>query len=284
MPELPEVESIRNQLSLFLIGHKIEKIVVHLLKTFPEGKEKIVGGKIKKVRRFGKVLVIDLDNEFSLIIHVKMTGQLIYKGPNIKHKQNLSKKVLGGIPGKHTHVIFELDKEGYLFFNDVRKFGWMKVVKNSDVERSKFIVTLGAEPLKDLTLQKFVEILSLSKKPVKLLLMDQEKISGIGNIYANDALWLAKIHPKRESLGISSSGQKDLLNAIETVLKKGIEKGGSSEVSYVKPDGGEGKYQHFTLAYGKVGQLCKRCRRAKINKIKLGGRGTYFCPFCQKLI
>lgn len=283
MPELPEVESIKNQLNNFLVRHKILGVQVNHPKVFTGNPKDIVGGKIKKVRRFAKVLSIDLANGFSLVSHIKLTGQFIYRGPNLKNPPALSKKITGGVPGKHTHVIFKLDRGGFLYYNDVRRFGWIKIIQTSNLKsQNEFLKNLGPEPFKDLTNQKFVEIISKSKKAIKVLLMDQSKIGGIGNIYANDALWLAKINPKKESNKLGNQEVGDLYNAVLKVLRDGIRAGGASELSFVTPDGSEGNYQKHFLAYGQQGKLCERCKKAKMVKSTLGGRGTYYCPICQK--
>lgn len=282
MPELPEVETIRIGLEKYLVGHIIKNVLVKTPKVFSGNKKDLLGSKIIKIRRFGKVLSIDLSNSFSILIHVKLTGQPIYRGPNLKNPPQISNKVTGGLPGKHTHVIFELDRNGFLYYNDVRKFGWIKVVKTSDVEKTGFIGRLGPEPFSGLTFEIFKNILSKSKTNIKVLLMNQEKIAGIGNIYANDALWLSKINPKTISNKISNIKQKELYNAILKVLREGIKRGGASELNFVTPDGTEGSYQKHFLVYGQDGKICPRCKKAKIVKIKLGGRGTYYCPFCQK--
>jgi formamidopyrimidine-DNA glycosylase len=290
MPELPEVESIRSQLDRFLKDHKILRVEIRNKKyEFPA--TKVVDAKIIGVRRFGKALVIDFSNSYSIVVHIKMTGQFIYQGPNLPSKRRsassriikpvYTKKVVGGVPGKHTHVIFHLDRGGVLYFNDYRRFGWIELIQTSKVKGQKFIKKLGHEFLKDLTLDEFSQIVSKSKKPIKLLIMDQEKMAGVGNIYANDALWLAKISPQRKANSLQEEEQKSLFDAIESVLKEGIKRGGASEVAYVTPDGAEGEYQDFTLVYAREGEICKFCKKTKIKKIFLGGRGTYFCPTCQ---
>jgi len=281
MPELPEVETIRMQLDRFLRGHKVIGVYVKNRKIFEGDEKKLFGGKVLLVRRFGKVTVIDLDNGYSIITHVKLTGQFIYKGPNLVNFGQLSKKVVGGVPGIHTHVIFELDHGGKLFYNDVRRFGWMKVVKTEKVGDFPFIKKLGPEPLRDLTKEKFTEILSKTGRSIKVVLMDQTKIGGVGNIYANDALWLAKISPKRKASSLTDDESGVLFNAIVEVLKRGIKYGGASELAFVTPDGQEGKYQEHTLVYGKEGKFCLGCKKEKIKKYFLSGRGTYFCPNCQ---
>ncbi len=282
MPELPEVETIRIGLEKYLVGHKIKDVIIKTPKVFTGDKNSLLGFKIIKIRRFGKVLSIDLSNSFSILIHVKLTGQPIYRGPNLINPPEISNKVIGGLPGKHTHVIFKLDKNGFLYYNDVRKFGWIKVVKTSDVEKTGFIGKLGPEPFNGLTFEIFKNILAKSKTNIKVLLMNQEKIAGIGNIYANDALWLSKINPKEVSNKISEEKVKELYDAILKVLKEGIKRGGASELNFVTPDGTEGNYQKHFLVYGQDKKICPRCKEGKIVKIKLGGRGTYYCPNCQK--
>lgn len=280
MPELPEVEAIKLQLNKFLLNKKIISVDVVNKKIFSGDEKLLIGGTVKNVRRFGKVTSIDLTNSYSILTHVKLTGQYIYKGPELKNNI-LSKKVIGGVPGPHTHLIIKFNK-GVLYYNDVRRFGWVRVVQTKNVESEPFIKKLGPEPSKDLTPIIFSEIISKTKRNIKTLLMDQSKLSGVGNIYANDALWLAKIDPRRSSNSLSHIEAKKLLNAIETVLKTGLKYGGASELAFVTPDGGEGEYQNHSLVYGHEDEICKSCKKKKISKFFLGGRGTYVCSLCQK--
>lgn len=270
MPELPEVETIRSQLEKYLVGHKIEKIDVRVAKIFASGKEKLVGGRVKSLRRFGKVLVIDLTNGYSFLIHLKLTGQVVFSSPKLPNKES-----------SYTHVVFHLDKNANLFFNDSRKFGWIKVEKTAEVEAEPFVKKLGPEPLKNLTLKKFQEILASTRRPVKILLLDQEKLSGVGNIYANDALWEAKINPRRPANSLGLSEQSKLLGAIEEILKIGLKYQGASDQWYITAEGKKGRYQEHFLVYGRVGESCRRCG-AKIRRVVVGGRGTFICANCQK--
>lgn len=281
MPELPEVETLRLGLHKYLVGHKILEVKISSRRIFRDSEDQIVGGKILCVRRFAKVIVIDLSNKKSLIVHIKLTGQLIYRGPNLKGEITLSKKVTG-LPGKSTHVIFTLDRNGSLFYNDFRQFGWIKIVETKDVETSEFVGKLGPEPLKDLTLKKFIEILSRTKTAIKVVLMDQARIGGIGNIYANDSLFMSKLNPKRPANSLDPKEQKELYDNIIAVLKDGIKYGEASELQFVTAEGKDGGYQNHFRVYAQQNKLCQRCSKEKIQKYFLGGRGTYVCPNCQK--
>lgn len=284
MPELPEVETLKIGLNKYLPGHKIVELELRHPLVFHGLEKDVIGIKIKGVRRFGKLLVIDLSNGNSLTIHVKMTGQLIYRGPNLKTKVQLSPKVIGGIPGPHTHIIFKLDQRGILYFNDFRRFGWIKVMKTSQVEKEGFVSKLGPEPFKDLTLAKFKQILGKYKSYVKVVLMDQAKIAGVGNIYANESLWMSKLHPRTAANSLSDAKVKELYYNLLTILRKGIKTGGASENIFVTSEGQEGTFQNYFQAYARKGELCPRCKKSKIEKFFLGGRGTFYCPNCQKSV
>ena len=280
MPELPEVETIRKGLETYLVGKKIESVEIKLAKQFSGEKHKIENQKITKVDRFGKGLVIEFANNYCLAIHIKLTGQLVYRGED-EPKHIASKAKVGKLPNKWTHVIFHLDHSATLFYNDLRQFGWLKVVKKENLKELPFFKELGPEFLKDLNLEKFAQILAKAKGPIKPLLMDQKKMSGIGNIYANDALFLAKILPTRSASSLTQQEVKTLFSAIEKVLTKGLQEGGSSELTYVNALGEEGNYQNHALVYGKEREKCPSCG-GKIIKKMLAGRGTFFCSHCQK--
>ncbi|RJR29446.1 bifunctional DNA-formamidopyrimidine glycosylase/DNA-(apurinic or apyrimidinic site) lyase [Candidatus Microgenomates bacterium] len=283
MPELPEVESIKLQLERFLKGHKVESVDARNRRIFQGDEAEIIGAKFIAARRFGKVLVLDLDNKKSLAIHVKMTGQLIYRGKNLPNPPKLSSKVTGGLPGSYTQVIFNLDKASKLYFNDFRRFGWIKILITRNLEKQDSLLgKLGPEPFKDLTLEYFKEQLGKTRRAIKVQLMDQAKIAGVGNIYANDALFLAMISPSRPANSLTDEESEKLFNAIHEVLRNGMKYGGSSENTFVTPDGTEGLYQRHTLVYAKQGQACVSCKKEKIKKIQLGGRGTFYCEACQK--
>lgn len=296
MPELPEVETIRMGLEKYVVGHRILDVNFDNPKSFQGSTGQIQGATIIGVRRVGKGLILDLDNGFSLAIHIKLTGQLIYSDEKTKDIP-VSKNKVGTIPNKFTHVTFTLSgnpstssgpsEDAKLYYNDQRRFGWIKVLKTEEVAKMPFFRDMGPEPFVGqassgqalLSLERFKFIVGKKVTKIKPLLMDQTNIGGIGNIYANDALYLAGIDPGRSGKTLTEEEIEKLYEAILTVLKKGFETGGASELSFVNVLGQEGGYQNHTLAYGKKGK-CPRCGGAFQFK-KLGGRGTYFCPGCQ---
>jgi formamidopyrimidine-DNA glycosylase len=281
MPELPEVETIRLGLIKHLVGHKIVDIAIRIPKIFIGSANQIIGAKIIGLKRIGKGLIIELDNDFVLAVHLKMTGQLIYQDQKtISNK--LSPKVGGPrLPSEYSHIIFALDNNAFLYYNDLRQFGWLKVVRKDELMQIPFFKDMGPEPLKDLTLEKFEKIVSASNLAIKVLLMDQKKIGGIGNIYANDALFEARINPSRKAKSLQNEEIKKLYDSILKVLQKSLDYGGSSDENFVNALGQEGDYQNHALVYGRVGKKCPVCGGI-IQKIKLGGRGTFFCPACQR--
>ncbi|RJQ38179.1 bifunctional DNA-formamidopyrimidine glycosylase/DNA-(apurinic or apyrimidinic site) lyase [Candidatus Microgenomates bacterium] len=280
MPELPEVETIKLGLQKYLVGHKVLDVEVNVPKIFQGNKKDVIGAKIVDIRRSGKVLIIDLNNKYSLAIHLKLTGQVIYSGKETG-KISLSEKTGGTLPSNFTHVIFKLDNGAFLFYNDIRKFGWIKVIKTNEISSLPFLKEMGPEPFKDLTFPKFNKIIKSSNSPIKIVFMDQKKIGGIGNIYANEALFLAGIDPRKKTKTLSNEEIKKLYKSILEALKRGLKYGGSSDVNFVNALGENGAYQEHMLVYGRKGKECFRCKGA-VEKIMLGGRGTYFCKECQK--
>lgn len=278
MPELPEVETIRLQLNNVLRGLIIKDVEILNSKSFIGNKKEVIGKKVIDIRRFGKLLVIDLNDNLNLGIHLKMSGQLIYRGKKQPSKLKVEDEDIKNLPNKHTRIVVKFSNRDHLYFNDVRKFGWMKIISNIKDQISK----LGIEPFtKEFTLENFKKVLNLSKKAIKLVLMDQEKIAGVGNIYANDALFCAKINPKNKAKDLNEQEVNKLFNCILEVLKNGIKWKGASENSYRDAFGQKGRLQEHFLVYAREGKICPRNCGEKIKKFMLGGRGTYFCPKCQ---
>lgn len=287
MPELPEVETLKRDLKI-VKGKNIKtssvgwpKMVSPLsTKSF---NQKIKGKKITDVARRAKVLFLKLSNGQYLAVHLKMTGQLIFQP-----KQG--KLVLGGhpqkngatnLPNKYTHVIIKFTDGSTLFFNDLRKFGWMKLINQDAFE--KFDREFGIEPLsKDFTLETFRKILSrYPNRKIKQTLMDHTLISGIGNIYADESCFDAKVLPSRVVKTLKPEEIKRLFQAIKKILKFAIAKKGTSFRNYLKSNGRPGGMVKYLKVYGRANQVCPRCHN-QIKKIRQNGRGTHFCPICQQ--
>jgi len=241
MPELPEVETIRRQLSQKIVG------------------KKLTGQKIIRVRRRAKILIIDFEDGTSLIFHLKLTGQLIFNGK----------------PSRYTRKVFNFDDGSQLIFNDLRKFGWWKKVKETETIEKEF----GPEAL-EINLNTFKSL--LTKKPnakIKPLLMDQKFIAGIGNIYSDEILFASKVHPLRLVKTLTEREIKKIYQNIKKILKEAIEQHGSSVEYYLDACGRQGDYVKYHKVYHR--EKCSLCG-TKIKKIKIGGRSAHFCPSCQK--
>lgn len=282
MPELPEVETIKKQLKSFLIGKKIVQIKVLSKKQFSDNPKLVIGEKIIDVQRRAKLIVIKLSNNKNLLIHLKLNGQLVWVDNSANERLVELKKPVPTIgrflPSKSTRVIFQIGK-GKLFFNELRKFGWIRFF--SDKELEKELSRYGVEPFsKKFTLDYLKDIFAKTNQAIKLILLDQKKIAGIGNIYANEALFLSKIHPQTTAKVLKTSQINRLRENIIKVLKLGLKYGGTSDEYYLKPDTTLGRYQNYFFVYGKKGEKCPRCS-AKIKRIEIGGRGTFFCSKCQ---
>jgi len=310
MPELPEIETVKRQLNSTLKGKIIDRVEILSAKSFQGNSTKVKNAKIFTVRRTAKALIIDLDNHLSLVIHFKMTGQLVWIPPSeitpdggrmpssgVEKSDKplppakLKLRIVGGhptadwvrtLPSSHTRVIFHLQKDGKLYFNDQRKFGWIKLLPTPEVKNLDFIKTLGPEPY-DISPQHLYRLTQSSSRPIKLLLMDQQKLSGVGNIYVNDALFLARIDPRRRSRTLTSQEAAKLHQALVKILNAGIKYGGASgaDAKYVDLAGLGGHYQEHFLVYQREGQPCPNCR-GQITRITQSNRSTFFCPKCQK--
>jgi len=282
MPELPEVETIRRGLLECIKGKKISDVKIFCDKSFIGPKEVIVGAKILDIRRFGKALVIDLNNEVSIICHLRMTGQMIYRGAQEFAGGHPSDNFVAELPNKQTRVEFDFETGEKLFFNDQRKFGFCKPVPTEEVIKDKFIASLAPEPW-EMTAEELWSRLQRHKgAPIKAVILDQKVIAGLGNIYADEALFFAKIHPERRAGTISLLEAEQLLRGARTVMERSIEAGGSTMATYRKADGTRGNYLDlFAEVFGRQGKECRRCG-AEIVKIRVAGRGTHICRRCQK--
>ncbi len=298
VPELPEIETIIQGAQKYLIGKKIKKVEIKVPKIVDflveEFKKGSIGAEIINIRRFAKIIVIDLNNGNSILIHLKLTGQLIYQQPATSNQQSAGSREprqrrgvpeAGSwkhqpLPHNYTHVIFEFADGSHLYFNDIRKFGYLKLVKTSEVKERPEIKNLGPEPLDGWTYQEFAE--KLKRRPrsnIKQVLMDQKFVSGIGNIYANEILFHARVRPLHIVSELTEEQKKQIFKSIQFILKKGIAMGGSSENTYVNLEGKKGDFMKYAKVYRQ--NSCKVCG-SPIKRIVIGGRGTFYCPGCQK--
>jgi formamidopyrimidine-DNA glycosylase len=270
MPELPEVETIVQGLREPLVGRQFtgvrvgwEKLVAR--PTAEEFERGLVGQRILGLRRRGKYLIFALSGRGSLIVHLRMTGRLLIKSSDDEGD-------------KHDHLIFELDDGRELRFNNVRKLGRVYLVDDED----EIVGRLGPEPLDDdFTPADFTALLSGRRGKIKPLLLNQRFMAGIGNIYADEALFVACIHPERRADTLTAEETERLYDAIRRVLRQGIENRGTTLSAYRDAEGREGSNQEHLLVFRRTGQSCPRCG-TPIERTVVGGRGTYFCPRCQK--
>jgi formamidopyrimidine-DNA glycosylase len=288
MPELPEVETIRVGLSRLLPGKVVKDVWHDWPKSFPNAPADVarflIGAEIVKVRRRAKVLIIELANEYSLVIHLKMTGQLVFRGEQVFGAGHPNDSLIGDLPDKSTRVVIDFKDGSKLYFNDQRKFGWMRLLPSAEVPEIDFMKTVGPEPLEsDFTVDLFIERLNKRKNTsIKAVLLDQKVLAGVGNIYADESLWMAKIHPLTQVFKIPKTKLIGLHSDLQAVLRLAIEKGGSTDRNYVDSTGKKGSYLSFANVFRREGQPCPRCG-AEIIKIRAAGRGTHLCPKEQKL-
>ena len=289
MPELPEVETVRIGLSALLPGKRISSVWHDVDKSFPNPQADVdqflIGAKVVLVKRRAKVLLIELSTKYSLIIHLKMTGQLVYRSNDDNERFGAghpNNSLIGQLPDTSTRVILDFG-DAKLFFNDFRKFGWMKLLPTAEVPHIDFMAKLGPEPLAaDFTATDFrTRLLRRPKSSIKAVLLDQSVVAGVGNIYADESLWGAKTHPATLVKDASTIKLNTLFNELQYVLKLSIEKGGSTDKNYVNAEGKKGSYMSFARVFRREGKACPRCGTT-ILKTRVAGRGTHWCPHCQK--
>lgn len=285
MPELPEVETIRRGLSKCLVkekGGKILNVEVLEKRSFIGSPTEVIGARVTRMRRRGKALIFDLSNDKTLICHLRMTGQMIWVGDERFAGGHPSDNFIDELPNKQTRVIIDLEK-GKLFFNDQRKFGFIKVVPTVEVEKDAFIRKLAREPW-EMTGRELFEKLQRHKGAlIKSVILDQTIVAGIGNIYADEALYFAMINPTRRAGSVSEEEAEKLIEGARVVMDRSLKAGGSTIRNYVKSDGAKGDYlELFAEVFNRQGKKCRRCG-TEIKKIKVGGRGTHYCPKCQKI-
>lgn len=276
MPELPEIETIVAGLNRLVIGKIIDDITWDWAKAFPNDPAVVdatIGRSIVKASRMGKAILIDLDNTTTILIHLKMTGQLVFQEADQE----------GPFPDKTTRVTLDFTDGSLLYFNDQRKFGWVKILTSTELANNEFLQKLGPDPLsKTFTQALFTQRMSRRKDTsVKAALLDQTVVAGLGNIYCDEALFLAEIMPDRKVRTLSDQDYRKLHRAIRKVLKRSVELGGSTRRNYLNVEGIRGHYLDEAFVYGRTGEPCRVCAQP-ILKIRVAGRGTHFCKHCQK--
>lgn len=288
MPELPEVETIKLFLEKNIIGLRVVSVEILNVKSFLGNTKLIENKEIASVERRAKILRIGF-GDFELLIHLKMSGQLVLRhGSGVMDHEDFvgghpTLDMFGELPNNSTRVIFNLSDGAILYFNDQRKFGWIKLLGHeSGVIGHEFFEKLGPEPLEKGFSWEILKqnLLRRKKTAVKVALLDQEIVAGIGNIYACEACFLAGIDPRKRVVELEDEDYRKLHKAVIESLENGIKYGGSSKTHFANPEGKKGVFLDYAFVYGRDKLPCKNCG-SLIEKIKLGGRGTFFCRQCQ---
>ena len=286
MPELPEIEIVKRSLFKMINQAKITDVKINnknlrysIPKTFSE---ELIGEKIFNISRRSKYLILNLNKKI-LLIHLGMTGKLLLLRRKDKHMFKTSFYYDLNILEKHNHIQFTLNNGFVLIYNDIRRFGFFKIFKNIDLSKISFIKKLGLEPFSKLFhLNYFKLFVKNRKKNIKNLLMDQTFVSGLGNIYVNEALFLSKIHPLRQCSNLERNNIKNLIYNIKKVLKVSIDQGGSSIKDFKNAYGKSGNFQQFFNVYGQENRDCSRIScKGKIKKISISNRSSFYCNMCQ---
>jgi len=273
MPELPEIETIARTLGPSVQDRVIRSIKVLrpalLRDTPPAGLERLRGKKVLAVRRRGKMLLIDVSGNRSLVFHLKMTGQIVLVEPLAP-------------TDRHVHFILQFRDQGLsLLFRDVRKFGFLCCLETSSANRSPVLGSLGPEPL-EIGFRDFCDIISGRKGRLKSLLLNQRFLAGIGNIYADEILFRSRLHPLAPAAALKTGELKRLWDSTREVLGEAIERRGSTVRDYMDSGGSPGEFQNYHRVYGREGEPCSVCG-ARIRRIRVGGRSSCYCPRCQRL-
>lgn len=320
MPELPEVETVRRGLAELLPGRRVVRAAVFdSPKSFPNDpgqvEQFLYGASVVAVRRRAKVLLIELDSGYTLLTHLKMTGQLVFRSSSAQRATrggaapassrqrdagadraagpatleadfaggHPNDSLIGALPDRSTRVQLDFADGSRLFFNDQRKFGWLQLLPTAEVPNTPFMQKVGPEPLDpETTAEQFVQrIRRRNGSLIKPALLDQSVIAGVGNIYADEALWAARIHPQTRVREVTDRQLNTLFMELKKVLQLSIDQGGSTDKNYVDAEGRRGNYLKFARVFRRQGQPCHRHPDQEIIKTKVGGRGTHTCPACQ---
>ena len=288
MPELPEVEVVKRSLESQIINLTLKNVKINdgnlRYKVKKQDLKKIIGLKIKKIIRKSKYLLFFFSKNFIMIIHLGMTGKFFLLNKSKKISKTSFYYDIKDNSKKHNRIIFFFNNKLQLIYNDVRKFGFIKIFYKMKVNDIKHLKKLGPEPLsRDFEFKYFKNYLKRRKKNIKDLLMDQNFLSGLGNIYVNEILFLSKINPKRKIINLKDQDIKNIIKNTKIVLKKAIKLGGSSIKNFSSSEGKKGNFQQFFNVYGRKSEKCSNADcNGKIKKINLSNRSSFFCVLCQK--
>jgi formamidopyrimidine-DNA glycosylase len=285
VPELPEVETVRRGLERLVVGQTIAGVEVLEDKSFRGDPGQLAGRRVEAARRRGKVLILDLDDGASLVAHLKMTGQMVYRGgadPDRWGGGHPTDSLIGELPDRSTRVQIDFADGSTLYFNDQRKFGWLALIPTDRVGEIPLLAKMGPEPLEGDPWPEFHRRVRRHRQTsIKAALLNQEVVAGIGNIYADEALWAARVHPETRVENVSDRKLKALLEGAAASMELSLELGGSTDRNYVDAEGRRGAYLDFAKVFRREGQPCGRCGDAVV-KTRVAGRGTHFCPRCQR--
>jgi formamidopyrimidine-DNA glycosylase len=284
VPELPEVESLVRDLSPTLVGRTIQRVDIHKPKLFDSTPgltlEDLFGRRIERIWRRGKLSVWELSDDLSLVVHLKLAGQLVHvssDGQEMAHGGHPVPMWGSPLPHKSTHIVFCLEDNSILYLTDIRQFARVHLMRAAEVDKFLKHQKIGVEPLtRRFTAHTLGEKLKRRSIPLKTTIMDQSVVGGIGNIYADESLWRARLHPRRVASSLSPAETSRLHRAIRAVLDYAVREG----AAFV-PHGKAISDRAFPYCHGRAGSPCPRCRSI-IQKEWVGGRGTHFCPKCQK--
>ena len=282
MPELPEVETIRRGLEKYILHQTVRSVTILCEKSFRGDKKLVERQEIVAIKRRGKALLIQLANNMWMMAHLRMTGQMIFVGNEKFAAGHPDEGFREEMPGRHTRVIIEFENDSHLYFNDQRKFGFIAVMDELGLTEDSFLKKLGPEPW-DMKRADFFAMLQRHKMaPVKAVILDQSNIAGVGNIYADEGCFYAKILPWRKCGEINRKEADKLLEGLCAVMQASIDSGGSTMKDYVRADGTKGSYlEKFAQVFRREGLECPRCGGI-IEKTRAAGRGTHYCKGCQK--
>lgn len=291
MPELPEVETVARGLHTHIQGKTIKNVIVLEKKKFKgtpaQLKKYAVGKPVTAITRRAKWLILELSSGYGFVIHLKMTGQLLYQANHDNQGlflggHTMSHEKIHKLPSSHTRVVFEFQDQSRLYFQDMRKFGYVEFYSPAEIEQYFIQKKLGLEPLdKAFTFNYFrTQLQRHSKTTIKAVLLNQSIIAGLGNIYVDDTCWQAKVKPTRLVSSLTIVEQKALFQASKKIITEAIKLGGTSFSHYYRVDGTLGQYWQKRKVYGRTGEPCIRCTTL-IKKTRCAGRGTHYCPKCQ---